>query len=440
MASANNTQVPSKEIPTFTVNSSSNTSYAEAAQKHLYPKRDQGLLMHCVPGLTLTDYTCAIGDIVQPVNVLFASRISNNRICIYLSSKQLVDNITDKYKSIIIEQKTVFIRPLINKLKRVVFSNVAPEITDRALEDILDTLKVNRGSPVTLLKATITRGAYTHVGSFRRQVYVNPEDIAKIPEIFKINYEGLNFYIYASTDTLKCFLCNIEGHLAKNCKSADLNETKTSNSQLINTNLSNIITNNTLDEHISETPINQAVEDVNIQSSAMEINTTDNKRTHSEISSNTSQKETVPDPDGQFNKVTHKRKIIKKDDSNTQINNTTSNTVNSRASLNTDLVLEDKLDKKLIAIKNYLDEANVLLNYAQFKSLLENTYKVKNPKEIIQQYTDDKEKFIKFITEDIYPNVRNTSIKQRCTRLLNSIKNIDKVTTPPQTPTNSDTD
>ena len=103
-----------------------------------------------------------------------------------------------------------------------------------------------------------------------------------------------------------------------------------------------------------------------------------------------------------------------------------------------DVVVEDELDKKLLTIKNYLNKTNVLLNYVQFKILLENTYKVKNPIEIIKQYTDDLEKFTTFITEDVYPNVRNASIKQRCTRLLNSIKGSNSIRTPSQTPTNSD--
>ena len=41
------------------------------------------------------------------------------------------------------------------------------------------------------------------------------EDIVKIPEIFKIIYEDRNYYIYSSTDVIKCFICKLDDHIAK---------------------------------------------------------------------------------------------------------------------------------------------------------------------------------------------------------------------------------
>ena len=53
------------------------------------------------------------------------------------------------------------------------------------------------------------------------------------------------------------------------------------------------------------------------------------------------------------------------------------------------------MDKKLTSIKNYLNQADTLLNYVQFKSLMENINGVKNPRNKVLEYTDDIEKFIK---------------------------------------------
>ena len=101
-------------------------------------------------------------------------------------------------------------------------------------------------------------------------------------------------------------------------------------------------------------------------------------------------------------------------------------------------LLNDELDKKLISIKNYLNESDILLNYVQLKSLIENVKNHKNPIEIVQQYTNNIEAFIKFIQEDVYPNVRNQSIKHRCTSLLKSIANPNDNYMSQETPTNSD--
>ena len=96
------------------------------------------------------------------------------------------------------------------------------------------------------------------------------------------------------------------------------------------------------------------------------------------------------------------------------------------------------MDQKLNSLKNYLNEANTLLNYVQFKSLLENTKGSKTPTNVILQYTQNLDEFAKFIKEDVYPNVRNRSIKHRCTTLLKSIKNPSEKITPSPTPINSD--
>ena len=182
-----NSQPGEKEIPTFAIKESTATSYASATQKNLHPKRDQGLILDVIDDLNLTDYVCAVGELVQPKNVLYASRISNNRICIYLASKELVLNLTDKYAQLIIEQKSVPIRPLISNLKRIIFSNVSPTIPNHVLENILDEIKVKRGSPVNLLKASISREGYSHVASFRRQLYVEPNDAKKFPKSSNYN-------------------------------------------------------------------------------------------------------------------------------------------------------------------------------------------------------------------------------------------------------------
>ena len=54
-------------------NSTKNASYASMVSKSSFPKKDQGLILECVDGLERNDYIYAIGDIVQPSNILFAS-------------------------------------------------------------------------------------------------------------------------------------------------------------------------------------------------------------------------------------------------------------------------------------------------------------------------------------------------------------------------------
>ena len=49
---------------------------------------------------------------------------------------------------------------------------------------------------------------------------------------FKISYEEVNHYIYASNDPLRCFIGNLEGRTAKSCKNIkqhDKSNTRTNN-------------------------------------------------------------------------------------------------------------------------------------------------------------------------------------------------------------------
>lgn len=208
----------SPKVFSYTVKDTDSISYASAAQKHQFPKRDQGLIIDCAEGLNLTDYTCAVGELVEKGNILYSTRISNNRICLYLASKDLVNELTDKHKFLQIGEIQVNVRPLIIKQQRVIFSNVAPPIPNFVLEDILDNLNIKRGSQITTLKASIAKDGFSHVLSSRRQTYINPEDTSKLPDLLKINYEDVTYYIYPSTSSLKCFLCKMEGHIAKHCQ------------------------------------------------------------------------------------------------------------------------------------------------------------------------------------------------------------------------------
>ena len=72
-----------KEVPSFDIDTPTITSYSDIAQKSQTPKRDQAIVLDCAEGLNLTDYACAIGELIKSENVLGASRISSNRVCVY---------------------------------------------------------------------------------------------------------------------------------------------------------------------------------------------------------------------------------------------------------------------------------------------------------------------------------------------------------------------
>ena len=105
MASHSGGRYATKDIPTFIIDTPSNNSYAAPAATAAAVKHKQGIVLDCIEGLNLTNYTCAIGDLVDKKNVLSASTISNNSICVYVATKKLVNQITGNQDHILMNIK-----------------------------------------------------------------------------------------------------------------------------------------------------------------------------------------------------------------------------------------------------------------------------------------------------------------------------------------------
>ncbi|CAB0044949.1 unnamed protein product [Trichogramma brassicae] len=194
-------------------------TYSRMAQHFKYPTRDDAIILDSIAGISIHSYTIAVGSLVQPRNVRFVSRISMNRVCIYLSDKILVRELSGK--SIDIEGHRLTIRPLVSQAKRILLSNVCPVITYERIIEELQKLQIVPVSPITFVRAGTKCPGYEHVCCFRRQMYVKPSDLPKIPPRLEIQQDNIPFTLYLSSEKLTCFLCKEEGHIAKNCRSAD---------------------------------------------------------------------------------------------------------------------------------------------------------------------------------------------------------------------------
>ncbi|KAG5900223.1 hypothetical protein JTB14_008105 [Gonioctena quinquepunctata] len=81
------------QTPAAAGQSSSYVSVAKSLPKPTFPKKNQAIVLHAEDNLKLFDYVKAIGDIIGAKHITFASKISNNRICIYLSCPNDVDEL-----------------------------------------------------------------------------------------------------------------------------------------------------------------------------------------------------------------------------------------------------------------------------------------------------------------------------------------------------------
>jgi len=216
------------------LNTTNIINFATAVATEKIPSREQALVFNSIDGIPQKEYILAIGKIVSPKNITFISRISNNRFCIFLSSKQILDNLIQTTQTININEHTIQIRRLLNPAKRFIISNVCPSIPNQAITDALKNLDIHPISQINHLKAGINIAGYEHIMSFRRQVFLKHEDIHKLPNSLVISLNETQFRIFFTDDVLTCFLCKTTGHTTNNCK---LNiEDKSEKNPLSNTN------------------------------------------------------------------------------------------------------------------------------------------------------------------------------------------------------------
>lgn len=116
-------------------------SYSKAVSQPrnimITPDREQAILFNTLENCTINDYLEGLSQHIEPRNIIFASRISNGRICIYLSSKNLVDKFIAETKKIKVNGNILEARRLITPSVRLILSGVCPSIPSNLIKDEL---------------------------------------------------------------------------------------------------------------------------------------------------------------------------------------------------------------------------------------------------------------------------------------------------------------
>uniref|UniRef100_A0A6P7GAT3 Uncharacterized protein LOC114335864 isoform X2 n=1 Tax=Diabrotica virgifera virgifera TaxID=50390 RepID=A0A6P7GAT3_DIAVI len=196
-----------------------NKSYSTAvAQQNFFPGKENAILFSAINNTPLQDYLISLSNLINPKNILFSSRLSNNRISMYLSSKQAVEDFMTNYGSIEVHGEIFRARRLITPAERIVLSNVCPSIPHEVIIQELKHLGINLVSPITFLKISVSLPEYNHIKSFRRQMFISPHNTT-IPDSILLNYDNTNNRIFISQDSMTCYICKQIGHIASNCSS-----------------------------------------------------------------------------------------------------------------------------------------------------------------------------------------------------------------------------
>lgn len=231
-------------------------SYASTVARNLRPKKEQAIIIDSIEGYTNDDYIDGLEELINPAEVRFISKISGARVCIFLSSEKLVEELV--LKKVKVKDSILSIRPYVEKNKRVVISNVNPTIPDEIILNAFKNKGIATVSNIHNLKASLIKPGRAHILSFRRHIYIKEQDEELLPATMEIFYEDTKHYIYLSTDSARCFICKQNGHIAKLCpnvsrenlaENSNVNNDRASDSPQVFTNL-----NNRISEQINTNP------------------------------------------------------------------------------------------------------------------------------------------------------------------------------------------
>lgn len=389
-------------------------SFSEAlkkkvASKTIFPKEDQAIILTSITGIPIKDYIVNLSEVVGPENIQFASKISHNRVCVYLSSKQCVDDFMIHHGGIPIGDVFVSARRLITPASRIVISNVPPHIPHEVVESTLKDSNLKVVSPVSYVGMGLGLPKLHHVCSFRRQVYIVLNENKDLPSSVMVSGEGKKHRIFLSTDEIKCFVCRNSGHISKNCPNLNeefppipatsSNADKSGNTEAYSGPVGHVddTSETEVEKEAAVSETNPRAESTGLKRLASTEIPEDNQeqvsKQHLEnVASGDSSTQSVPVP--QISQVRSKSKRLK----------------SSKSMLN----------ESLEPLKQVFEQKKFVLNFEEFKSFLKSVKGSNEPKQVALKYTTEIPQLIQMI-QDLLPSVEVRSLKERCRRLTVSL-------------------
>lgn len=372
-------------------NTSQSKTFSSIVQQERIISRDHAIVVDTIKEKTVEEYAVALAKVVPPKEILYVSRISQNRVCFYLSKTETVDSLVEKEIKIKIEDQLLEIRPLTSKAKRILISNVQPCIPTSVILEELRKIDIIPVSQITTIKAGIHMPELGHLLSFRKQMFLKPEDIEKLPSNLKITYEDVNYWIYFSSEKMICFQCNEEGHLARFC------------------------------------PLNPAPSANNLQVAAVDDKNTEPYPTKEE--NRTAEANALRNPNTQTSDSRNKRPLSTSTQSTSNNDNSAQDTLIEHENFNQPIKpkkKKGKLGSKIDFAKHLEPARNVVerrdshfpLNFDKLVAFLESTHGCDNIHDTAQMFTNSTESLSNMLSL-IYPSLENRHAKSRVTRIRN---------------------
>lgn len=195
--------------------SAQTTVPVSAAEPFKAVSRNNGIVFGSAAHVPIHDYIRAFADTIPAHCIVSASRISNQRIAMYLNSKEAVLSAVNN--GLTFRGAFIQVLPLVLPTTRLTLSNVYTEIPNSVLvKQVSAFCKVV--SQIRPIPIGFKDKQLAHIMSFRRQVQVLLTPNVTLPDFVNFIHAGTNYRVFLSTEAARCFECGEAGHIGKNCK------------------------------------------------------------------------------------------------------------------------------------------------------------------------------------------------------------------------------
>lgn len=357
-----------------------------------FPKKDQAVVLPSHPEITTEEYIKAISQLISPKNIIYAQKINNNRMCLFLKSKAIVESLIETTNSINIKEYSLPIRKLINPATRIIITGGSPIIPHIIIEKALIEHKIKLATGVTFMRTSIKTPEFTHIQSFNRQFFANIPEGDIIPETLTVTFEEETYRLFLNVSGT-CYKCKQIGHVVKECPLNIRNEAQVPAQLVEETTEDNIII-----------PDTQESEEMIVENTGINITIPE---TQPDI-------ETVP-----VNRVVEKlvTKRIVTTSSSSQSEAETSKKQNKKQK--TSIPIEEMLSPLKPSIEN--NPNDFVLTYENLKKYITESKGCRNIRELTQKYTNDVNLMIDMLRK-LYPELKQSSIKSRFTKITNILE------------------
>lgn len=318
-------------------------------------------------------------------------------------------------------------------------------------------LGIKPASSISPIKAGISLPGFTHILSFRRQLYIKPEDMEKLPESIQIAFEGTTYWIYISSASPICFICKEEGHLARQCKSGkDLQFSKQTINQspndfpvISNENISSTLggkavsvterrnqNTNQLDEReitlLHSKPISQKDPIFTINAkpsssaqSALPIDELNSCKFKRPISPRESTENLTNVEIESYSDSSSTKRYESTDEESILCDHSNGHSLRTPKKKTKKLDQTPSIEECILPIKKIIESSpsNYTLNFIQLKGLFENCVGSVDYAQIALSYTNDIEGLVETL-HSLYPYYNHRSIKNRSSRIEKKLRSV----------------